>query len=340
MARSGTGETRFFLTMLDLDRAIRGEASAPESIPVGFLAHGITPSPHAATQYVLFEKHGPGCCVVDLARKEVVHTIVPSPGREFYGHGVFSRDGSLLYCTETDVHDQHRGYIAVRDGRDHSLLGDFPSFGRAPHDCMLTDEGRTLVIANGGSRVGADDGPNVAGVEIAAAALRFRHEIPDPRLNAGHLAMTDRGDLAIVSAPRTGLDPERSLGGISLRPAGGELHTLCEPRAVTDALVGETLSVAVHGPSGIVGATTPLGHYVTFWELRTGALVKSLRVPNPRGIALTLGGDAFVVNFGDPPRAALVDALTLAPVGTGANRRGFLSQATGSHITMIAAPAA
>jgi hypothetical protein len=331
MKHKTTGEMAYHFGMLDLDAAEK----VPASFDLGFLAHGVTQSPHDPRRFVLFEKHGPGCCVVDVVAREIVETIVAAPRRQFYGHGVFSRDGALLYCTETDVHDKLRGYIAVRDAHDFRLLGDFPSFGLAPHDCMLTGDGGTLVVTNGGSRVGEPEPPCVVWVDVASQSLRELREIPDPMLNAGHLAMTDQGDVAIVSAPREGVDAEHSRGGVSLLPRGGAFTTAREPRELTDAMLGETLSVAIHAPTRIVGATTPLADLVSFWHLDTGALVKKLRVPNPRGIALSLDGTRFVICFGAPPRAACVEAATLVPSDEPGNQRGHLSLVTGSHITMV-----
>lgn len=337
MRHRTTGERIYHLGMLDLDAA----QPRPASIPLDFLAHGITPCPHEAHHYVLFEKHGPGACVIDVAARRVVKTIAPGHARQFYGHGVFSSDGSLLYCTETHVADHKRGYIAVRDGRSLDLVGEFPSFGVAPHDCMLTEDGRTLVVSNGGSRYGrADDRPSVAWVDVRSQTLLERHEIPDPTINAGHLAMTREGDLAVVSAPREGLDQARRRGGIVVHPRGGELTVVREPAKLLDGMLGETLSVAIHEPTRILGATSPLGDIVAYFRLDDGSLVGSHRVPNPRGIALSRSGRELVINFGTPPRAARVDAETLVPVDVPGNLRGFPSLVTGSHITMVPAPAA
>jgi uncharacterized protein len=324
-----TGQTAFHLAILDLDAP-----AEPRSIELGFLAHGITPSPHDPRLLVLFEKHGPGCCVLDLVSGEILRSVQAGPTRQFYGHGVFSADGAVLYCTETAVDDRFEGYIAVRDARDFTLLGEFPSFGLAPHDCMLFDDGRVLVVTNGGGAVGGSDPPCVAYVDVERQALIERLDVPDPALNAGHLAMTAAGDLVVVSAPREGLDPETSRGGLSLRPVGGEFRTARDPRDTTEKMLGETLSVAIHEETRTVGTTTPLAHLVTFWNLDTGELVKSLRVPNPRGIAVSLCGREFVVNFGTPPRAARIDAASLTPVDAPGNRRGHPSLATGSHILM------
>ncbi len=338
-----TGAMTYHLAMLDLDSVgaapIEEHDDRSRTITLPFMAHGMAASPHDARRFVFFEKHGPGCCVVDLelARGEgrVVQTIPPGEGRQFYGHGVFTKDGALLLCTETAVHEQNRGVIAVRDAHDFGLVGEFPSYGRAPHDCMLVDDGATLLVSNGGSPPGEPDPPCVAWVDVATQTLRERQVVPDDMVNAGHLAYTQAGALALVSAPRDGLPPERSRGGVALRRAGGELVSIRAPAEVTDALLGETLSVAIHEPTGIVGATTPLANLVTFWRLDDGALVHKLRVPAPRGIALSLAGDEFVVNFGVPPRAGRIDARTLQPVDAHGNRRGYLSRATGSHVVLL-----
>jgi uncharacterized protein len=329
-----TGERVYHLGRLALD-----PGAAPAWLDLPFLAHGLTPSPHDEARLVLFEKHGPGACVVDLRRGEVVHTLEAGPGREFYGHGAFSRDGSLLYCTETDVTDGYRGVLAVRDGRDFRLLGELPSYGIAPHDCALWGDGDTLVVCNGGSPVGTDEhAPNVAFVDLSTEALLESVRPSSPRINTGHLAVGRGGELAVVSAPRDGLSPVSDLGGISLRGATGPLRTMDAPREVVGQLRGETLSVAIHEPTRTVAATTPLAHYLTFWHLDTGELLGSLRVPDPRGVAVSLDESAFIVNFGNPPAMARVDPVTRRPIGTAEDRKGTPTFCTGSHILVADLP--
>jgi len=304
-----------------------------------FLPHGLTPSPHDDRLMVLFEKHGPGACVVDLQEGTTVHTLTAGSGRQFYGHGAFSRDGSLLFCTETDLSDGNRGVIAVRDGRDFGDLGEFPSYGIAPHDCVLTSGGDVLVVANGGSPVDGDGpAPNISFVDVDSRVLLDSVSPSDPRINTGHIALGPDDELAIVSAPRGGLSPTTVRGGVSLRGRDGPLQTLREPSDVVDGLLGETLSVAIHEATRCVAATTPLAHSLTFWDLDSGELRGRLRVPEPRGVAVSLDGGAFIVNFGSPPRMARIDATTLRPLGSPQERGGIVSLCTGSHILIADKP--
>ena len=329
-----TGERAYHLGRLPLH-----PGATPQWFDLPFLAHGLTPSPHDERLLVLFEKHGPGACVVDLRAGAVVQTLQAGPGREFYGHGAFSRDGSLLYCTETDVTDGHRGVLAVRDGRDFHLLGELPSYGIAPHDCALWGDGDVLVVCNGGAPVGSDEhAPNVAFVDLRSEALLESVRPSSARVNTGHLAVGRGGELAVVSAPRDGLSPIDDLGGVSLRGAEGPLRTAEAPREVVSQLRGETLSVAIHEPTRTVAATTPLGHYLTFWSLDTGELLGSLRVPDPRGVAVSLDESAFIVNFGNPPVMARVDAVTRRPLGSPQDRKGVPTLCTGSHILVADLP--
>ncbi len=323
------GTMEYYLASLDFD----GNSTHSDSFELTFLAHGITPSPNDPKLAVLFEKHGPGCCVVDLCAKQIVRTVTTTRNRHFYGHGVFSRDGSVIYCTESDLEDRRRGWIAVRDGNTFEYLGDFPSFGLAPHDCRLLDDGNTLVVTNGGSAVGEPDEPNVSYIDVSSRQLLERMPVPDMRLDAGHLAITHAGDLAVASAPRFGTpDPTKHSGGLSLRPNGQPFCTVHEPFEVTAQMLGETLSVVIHEASSTVGATNPEGHIVTFWHLGTGRLIRTLRVPNPRGIAISLSGQEFVIVFGATGKAARVSAQTLEPTNVPGNRDGYPCGITGSHV--------
>ncbi len=312
---------RHALSLVDLDRG------GVVEIDVTFTVHGFAPDPTRPRRAVCFEKQGPGGCEVDLVAGTVTRPIAPTPGRAFYGHGVFAADGRLIYAVETERATE-RGVIVVRDGATLAVVGEFPSYGANPHDCVWLDGGATLVITNGGAATGdGEAAPSVVLVDAATQALRERLFIPEPAWNAGHVAVSPAGDVVAVSAPRTGRSP-KDLGGVSIGARGRGLIAVTAPAAVTGALVGESLSVALDPARGVVGVTTPSAGRLTFWDLATRALRADLALPVARGLTRTLDGSAFVVahSGGQLDR---IDPATLA-IDPRATVRG--TKLSGSHL--------
>ncbi len=324
-----TGEKRFVLSIVDLDATVL----QPRLVVLDFEAHGYAPDPRDPNKIVLFQKHGAGCAEIDLAEGKVIRKLEASKGAQFYGHGAFSPDGSVLYATESVIEESYRGIISVRDGVTFKLTGEFPTFGAAPHDCALIDNGKTMVVTNGGGTLkGAV--PCVTYVSTEKKELIEKLEFGSENINAGHLVVGKKGDLAVSSARREGL-PVESLGGLSVRPHGKEFKTLTQPDDVYKKMIGETLSLCFNEDTRVVGATNPYGNIVTFWNIDTGALVRKIEVANPRGLVLTLNNEFFVLSYLKDPVVALVDGKTCEPVKGSKFDNAPIS---GSHMFMHALP--
>lgn len=292
--------------------------------PTLFLPHGIHPNPAQPTRLAAFEKKGPGACEYDLKTKQVIRPIHTSPGRYFYGHGAYSVDGLKLFATETVLSNQ-QGVIAVRDSNDLDELGLFPSYGLEPHECKLIDSGKTLVVTNGGGHSGKQ-APSVCYIDVASQNLKEKISLDDGRLNAGHFAISDNGQLVTVSAPRNGLGKEHA-GGISLKNTKGQLERL-HHLGLTDKLAGEALSVCIHNASDTLAVTHPDSHLVTFWSLKTKTLIKTLKLHKPRGIELNTRGDHFLISAGRNASLLLIAIDSLQVVAVVSEYSYF----TGSHI--------
>ena len=121
--------------------------------------------------------------------------------RHFFGHGVFSADGKLLYTTENDyAHAQ--GIIGIRDATDgYRQIGEFSARGMEPHDVQLLADGRTMVIANGGIKTHPDSGadelnlpdmkPSLVYVDLATGDLLEEQSLAADlhQLSIRHLAL-------------------------------------------------------------------------------------------------------------------------------------------------------
>jgi len=325
------GAQRFVLAFVDLD------APSPSAVPMplDFLAHGVSLHPRDPTRAAVFEKKGPGACVVDVRERAVLRPLTTARSRRFYGHGAWSPDGAFLYATESRVDRNFAGVLVVRDGATLAELGALDTHGASPHDCRLLDGGKVMAVTHGGGGVherGA--APSVAFIELASRKLLDRVTLSGPRVNAGHLDLGPRGEMVVVSAPRDGLPtPEKQLGGVSIRRPGEPVaRTLTEPHAVVSRMLGEALSVALHAETGVALATHPLGDCVSAWRVEDGASLGTLELRGPRGVALTLDRAWYLVShFGERnPRLSAFAAETRAPVGFAVDP----SYLTGSHIVV------
>lgn len=279
-------------------------ADADEVALIGtpFLPHGVSFDPRNASRAIVFEKIGPGCAVFDLQRGRAVDVVIPLEGRWFYGHGAFSPDGEWLYSTET-IRATGAGMVGVRRADSLAYEGEFPTYGDSPHDCHLIEDGKKLVVTNGGSTYGSGKLGSVCIIDVASRKLVEKFDISDARFNAGHVDM--HGDLmAVVSAPQHGMGTQAP-GAVSLKSDAEprRLETLYEPVLTTSKMRGETLSVAIHGPSRQALVTNPLGGFCSLWRFgeanNASAFVAEIALPRPRGVTLNAAGDRFIVSFGE-----------------------------------------
>ncbi len=301
-----TGAQHHSFDVVDLDR------DDLRRIPLDFLPHVFTTKPGARHVAAVFEKRGPGAALLDLAAMRSLGKIKARAGRLYYGHGVFSREGDQLFVVEID-RETRAGVVSVRETTGYKEVDQFPTYGESPHDCVPIDDGKVLVITNGGGAIGSKDAPSVAYVDVSSRKLLERVVFTDPKVNAGHVAVAKNGDLAVVSAPRDGL-PTDGPGGIHLRAGKRKPERVRGPDAVAAKIVGESLSVCVHDEAEIVAVTNPHGGIVTFWSLRTHKLVGRHDCESPRGVEVSRDRASFVVAWGKHASVVLIDVATLAPV--------------------------
>jgi hypothetical protein len=277
-------------------------------IPLPFVGHGFAPNPARPHIAALFEKRGKGACEVDLTAGTMIRPIETAANRKFYGHGAYSADGSLLYATETITEGNFDGVIVVRDAETLQVLGEFPSFGPRPHDCIMIDGGNTMVITNGGGFVGEEPG-SVTYVDVNTQQLLDKLEIDNHDMNAGHVAVSAVGDIAVVSAPREGMDYANNCGGLSIGSANRPFSAIREPSSLTASMLGESLSVCIDENNRVAAVTTPAANLVSFWNLDSGELLHNIEVPMPRGITLTQNGQYYALSYGQSEQERIVSLL-------------------------------
>ena len=163
------------------------------------------------------------------------------PDRHFFGHGVFSADGKLLYTTENDYRNA-QGIIGVRDATDgYRQIGEFPARGMEPHDVALLGDGRTMVIANGGIKTHPDSGsdelnlpemkPSLVYVDLATGDLLEEQKLaPDlHQLSIRHLALAS-GDTVVFGCQYRGPEDEYAAAPWISPARGATGHRSCTAR--------------------------------------------------------------------------------------------------------------
>lgn len=267
--------------------------------------HEVTQNP-VNGQLVVFAWRPGTFAVVFTPEGAGVKTITSPEGRHFFGHGVFSSDGKLLYATENDF-ENSQGVIGIYDASDgFRRIGEFSSGGMGPHDLLISPDGKMLCIANGGIETHPDYGrtklnlatmePNLSWVDRDSGALIARHELPSDlhKLSLRHLAMGENGRVW-VGGQFQGERNNRVPLLASASP-GDDFAFAPLPEAMNARLAGYIGSL-VSSPDGQqIMATSPVGNVAVFLDLPSG---KSSLVEAQNVCGNSWNGDGFTYSTGD-----------------------------------------
>ena len=196
---------------------LRLDGSIVRELPLRDRGHDIALDPTSGQAVVFARRPGSFALAFDVrGRREPVLFTTP-PNRHFYGHGVFSPDGRLLYATEHD-NETRDGLLGVYGAtQGYKRIGELKTFGIGPHEVILLADGKTLAVANGGIETHVEGGgtgreklnidsmsPSLAFIDSATGDLS--PSTPEPRF-AQALDPPHRGGCA-----RRGL-VRRAVGG-------------------------------------------------------------------------------------------------------------------------------
>ncbi|HEY4170033.1 MAG TPA: DUF1513 domain-containing protein [Reyranella sp.] len=247
--------------------------------------HDVTYSREAGRAVVFARQPGMFAVVFDPAGKAPSITIPSIEGRHFFGHGVFSPDGTLLYATENDFANA-RGVIAIYDvASGYKRVDEFDTYGTGPHEMILMPDGKSFAVANGGIETHPDYGRTELNLDTMDPSLAFvdvrdGHLIGQLRLAAGlhqlsirHMVVdaqnrvwfgcqfrgdkTDRpqligyatldGEIKLIELPPDALGSLGNyVGGLAM---SADLNTIAASSPVGGAIL--TLDVSSAKPSGV-----------------------------------------------------------------------------------------
>lgn len=284
------------VALLDANGALLWQETLPAR------GHGFARRPDGRQGVVFARRPGRFGLAFPLGEAATPQVFDSTGGRHFYGHGVYSADGRLLYTTENDI-DGERGVIGVRDvqsGFRH--IGEFDCHGIGPHDIALSPDGNRLIVANGGILTHPDSGrqklnlatmrPGIVVIDAQTGDLVSRHELPSRwhRLSLRHMACDELGGIWIGGQYEG--DPADAAPLIAHLPIDAELTPIALPDTWLPTLAGYIGSVAFDRRSQRVACTAPKGNCIVLLDGTTGAPLELLEQPATCAIAAADG--AFV----------------------------------------------
>lgn len=217
------------------------------------------------------------------------------PGRHFCGHGIFSRDGRLFYTTE-NAYEQGRGVIGIWDvAAGYQRVEELATHGIGPHDINLLEDGRTLVVANGGILTHPDHGrrplnlatmqPSLAYLDSRTGDLLDQALLPDRlhMLSIRHLDVAASGTVVFgcqFKGPKT-----EQVDLIGFHRRGTEIALLPSDPAIHRALRHYVSSVAVDRAGEIAAITSSRGQQAVFIDVHGRRVVGVRDFTDVSGVA-------------------------------------------------------
>jgi hypothetical protein len=276
------------VVILTLDGAILRE------YPLQDRGHDIA-CDRASGQAVVFARRpGSFALAFDIhGRREPVLFTTPA-NRHFYGHGVFARDGRLLYATEHDA-DTRQGLIGVYNATaGYRRIGELKTHGIGPHEMILLSDGKTFAVANGGIETHIETGreklnldtmmPSLAFIDSESGTLLAQHEQSAAlhKLSIRHVAADAKGAVWF-GCQWEGADAETpELVGCASLDKPLRIIEPGTPRGA--ALAGYIGAVAIDDAGRVLAASAPRAGRIIYVDTENGAIVGETQLMDGCGL--------------------------------------------------------
>ena len=302
VARDRSGQ--FSIRVFSDDRVQQAALNIPDR------AHALSLHPSGRVAVCHDRRPGRRMYIINLENRELDRTLEAESGRHFFGHGVFSPDGDLLYTTEND-YQSGRGVIGIYRTRDWQRVNEFSSGGIGCHELRLHPDGETLIVANGGILTHPDQPRKKLNLESMAPKLSYINrqngELLEERgfalqqgghhqLSIRHLDVADDGTVVIgmqYQGDKTDIQPL-----VAVHRRGQEIQPMVAADEQWLELSQYIASVVCVPGRSLAVTTTPRGNRVVFWDTATRTQLASFPVTDVAG-ATARGSNHVVVSSGN-----------------------------------------
>jgi len=321
---------------------LRLDGSIVRELPLKDRGHDVALDPRSGQAVVFARRPGSFALAFDVrGRREPVLFTTPA-NRHFYGHGVFSPDGRLLYATEHD-NATRQGLLGVYSAtQGYTRIGEMQTFGIGPHEVILLGDGRTLAVANGGIETHVEPGigngreklnidtmmPSLAFIDSSTGDLIAQHNQSQDlhKLSIRHIAADARGAVWFGAQWEGEAEETPELVGFAGIDKPLRIIEPDTPRGA--ALAGYIGAVAISGDRRVLAASAPRAGRIVYVDTETAAIIGE--TPLTDGCGLTgLAQSEFALSSG------LGVVQTEAPDHTHLRTASFPGRSFDNHLRLV-----
>jgi hypothetical protein len=317
---------------------LRLDGSIVRELPLKDRGHDIALDATNGKAVVFARRPGSFALAFDVrGRREPMLFTAPA-NRHFYGHGVFSPDGRLLWATEHDV-ETRQGLLGVYSAtQGYKRIGEMKTFGIGPHEVILLADGRTLAVANGGIETHIETGreklnletmmPSLVFIDSATGDLIAQHNQASDlhKLSIRHIAADARG--AVWFGAQWEGEAAETPELIGFAGVDKPLRII-EPEAPRGAmLAGYIGAVAISGDKRVLAASAPRAGCILYVDTERSAIIGETQLIDGCGLA-GISQSEFALSSG------LGVLQTEAPDHTHLKTASFPGRSFDNHLRLV-----
>lgn len=268
-------------------------------------AHQITPHPSQPWLFAVSRRPGTSIDLLDYQSGTLLQRINCADGYLLYGHAQISADGRYLLTTEKSPrHDD--GRIVVRDiYAQCKIVDEYSTAGIGPHELRISDDQKTLVIANGGIKTQGREKLNLETMQPSLVYLDMQTGQPLEQVrlpqeyhqsSIRHLDIAADGQVLIAMQYQG--NPGDQVPLIASHTRGASISPLSIPLKIHSRL-NQYCGSACFDSSGMYAAvSSPRGNIITLWDMKTRQFSRAIKVKDGCGLAKTGRTGEFIVSSG------------------------------------------
>lgn len=244
--------------------------------------------------YCAMPKWEESMAIFDIKEKKLIKEITLGKNEQFMGHGVFDPLENKLYLStirflEYGLKAQGTGFIKVYDGKTLKEIGEYPTHGVEPHECLVNN-GKLIVLNTGINQKRQGSVSDIAILDIKSGKLLQQINAPKNFFFAHFEEIGKDKYFLCHEFPEDVNDNRISPYVLDLKNGYYQLEDL---NKVYDK--GGLLTPALITKHNYIAATAPTDDLVIFWDSISNKHIKTIKLKDPRAIFYKEDQDTLIV---------------------------------------------